>query len=125
LRASLRKRLEKTRLSAVGLDLDDSNPDAHFKNVLKRIFEKHKSENPFGVNKEGYFTDASGENLAIVIRPTGDAADQKFSRAIIDRLHADIKALNPQNFHPKNGSGARWHLCFGAAEFCECAARYR
>ena len=101
LRASLRKRLEKTRLSAVGLDLDDSNPDAHFKNVLKRIFEKHKSENPFGVNKEGYFTDASGENLAIVIRPTGDAADQKFSRAIIDRLHADIKALNPQNFHPK------------------------
>ena len=101
LRASLRKRLEKTRLSAVGLDLDESNPDAQFKKVLKKIFEKHKSENPFGVNKEGYFTDASGENLAIVIRPTGDAADQKFSRAIIDRLHADIKALNPQNFHPQ------------------------
>jgi predicted RND superfamily exporter protein len=101
LRASLRKRLEKTRLSAVGLDLDESNPDAQFKNVLKKIFEKHKSENPFGVNKEGYFTDATGENVAMIIRPTGDAADQKFSRKIVDRLQADINALNPQSFHPK------------------------
>lgn len=101
LRLSLRKRLEKTRLSAVGLDLDESNPDAQFKRVLKKIFEKHKSENPFGVNREGYFTDASGENVAMIIRPTGDAADQKFSRVIVDKLQADINALNPQSFHPK------------------------
>ncbi len=101
LRTALRSRLAKTRLSAVGFDLEDDNSDEQFKKVLRKIFEKHKSENPFGVNKEGYFTDAKGENLAIVIRPTGDAADQKFSRAIIDRLHADIKNLDPQKFHPQ------------------------
>jgi len=85
----------------VEVETDESNPDAQFKKVLKKIFEKHKSENPFGVNREGYFTDASGENVAMIIRPTGDAADQKFSRVIVDKLQADINALNPQSFHPK------------------------
>jgi len=101
LRTSLQKRLQKTRLSAVGLDLEESNPDADLKRVLKKIFDKHKSENPFGANKEGYFTDNTGHNLAIIIRPTGDAADQKFSRAIIDRLQADITKLDPKKFHPQ------------------------
>ncbi|MBL8035735.1 MAG: MMPL family transporter [Leptospiraceae bacterium] len=101
LRAALKKRMEKTRLSAVGLDLEESNPDAGLKKVLKKIFDKYKSENPFGANKESYFTNADGTNLAMIIRPTGDAADQKFSRTIIDRLTADIAKLDPKKFHPQ------------------------
>jgi uncharacterized protein len=101
LRSSLRARMAKTRLSAVGMDLEETNPDAEFKRILKKIFGKYKSQNPFGANKEGYFTDNTGENLAIIIRPAGDAADQKFSRKIIDRLHADIAHLDPKKFHPQ------------------------
>ncbi|MFO1525630.1 MAG: hypothetical protein U1F16_06630 [Turneriella sp.] len=37
----------------------------------------------------------------MIIRPTGDAADQKFSRTIIDRLTADIAKLDPKKFHPQ------------------------
>lgn len=101
LRGAMQKRFEKTRLGAIGLDLDDSNPDAQIKRLLKKIFGKYRSENPFGPNKDGYFTDEKGHSLAIIIRPTGDAADQKFSRAIIERLKADIAALKPTSFHPQ------------------------
>ncbi|MBN8220251.1 MAG: MMPL family transporter, partial [Spirochaetes bacterium] len=101
LRGAMQKRFEKTRLGAIGLDLDDSNPDAQIKKLLKKIFGKYRSENPFGPNKDGYFTDEKGHSLAIIIRPTGDAADQKFSRAIIERLKADIAALKPTSFHPQ------------------------
>ncbi len=101
LRDAMRKRFEKTRLGAIGLDLDDSNPDARIKKLLQKIFKKYRSENPFGANKDGYFTDEKGHSLAIIIRPAGDAADQKFSRAIIDRLNADIAALDPAKFHPQ------------------------
>ncbi|HNL12194.1 MAG TPA: hypothetical protein PKM44_16905, partial [Turneriella sp.] len=101
LRSTLRKRLEKTRLSAFGMDLEESNPDAQLKKVLKKIFDKYKGENPFGFNKEGYFTDKTGENVAMIIRPTGDAADQKFSEAVVSRLQADIAKLDPKKFHPQ------------------------
>lgn len=101
LRSAFRKRLEKTRLSAIGLDLEETNSDAQLKKILKKIFDKYKSENPFGINKEGYFTDKTGENVAMIIRPTGDAADQKFSRTVIGRMNADIKKLDPQKFHPQ------------------------
>jgi predicted RND superfamily exporter protein len=101
LRSTLRKRLEKTRLSALGLDLEESNPDAQLRKVLKKIFDKYKTENPFGFNKEGYFTDETGENLAMIIRPTGDPADQKFSRAVVSRLQEDIARLDPKKFHPQ------------------------
>lgn len=101
LKAAFKKKMEKTRLSAVGLDLeeDTSNPDAHIRKVLKKIFDKYRGDNPFGVNREGYFTDESGQNLAIIIRPTGDAADQKFAERIVGKLNADIAALNPRSFH--------------------------
>jgi len=101
LRSAFRKRLEKTRLSAIGLDLEETNSDAQLKKILKKIFDKYKSENPFGINKEGYFTDKTGENVAIIIRPTGDAADQKFSRTVIGRMNADIQKLDPKKFHPQ------------------------
>lgn len=101
LRAAMRKRFEKTRLGAIGLDLDDSNPDAQIKRLLKKIFNKYRSENPFGANLDGYFTDEGGHLLAMIIRPSGDAADQKFSRMIVDRLNADIAALAPARFHPQ------------------------
>lgn len=101
LRQALRKRFEKTRLSAIGLDLEESNPDAQLKKILKKIFDKYKGENPFGYNKGGYLTDEKGENVVMIIRPTGDAADQKFSQAIVSRLQADIDKLNPQKFHPQ------------------------
>lgn len=101
LRQALRKRFEKTRLSAIGLDLEESNPDAQLKKILKKIFDKYKGENPFGYNKDGYLTDEKGENVVMIIRPTGDAADQKFSQSIVSRLQADIDKLNPQKFHPQ------------------------
>ena len=101
LRSALRKRLEKTRLSALGLDLEEDDANAQLKRVLKKIFDKYKGENPFGVNKEGYFTDKTGQNMVIIIRPAGDAADQKFSQAVVSRLQADIDRLNPRNFHPQ------------------------
>lgn len=101
LRGTLRKRLEKTRLGAFGLDLDDSDPDLQLKKVLRKIFERYRGENPFGVNKQGYFTDKSGENVAMIIRPSGDAADQKFSQAVVGRLQADIARLDPKSFHPQ------------------------
>lgn len=101
LRSAFKKKMEKTRLGAVGLDLegDSSNPDAHIRRVLKKIFDKYRGDNPFGVNKQGYFTDATGENTAIIIRPTGDTADQVFCREIVTRLNNDIAKLNPQTFH--------------------------
>ncbi|HRP68277.1 MAG TPA: MMPL family transporter [Turneriella sp.] len=99
LRTALQKRFQKTRLGALGLDLEESNPDAELKKLLNRIFEKYKSQNPFGVNKDGYFTDATGQSLALIIRPAGDAADVGFSRKIIARINADIKKVNPTKFH--------------------------
>lgn len=101
LRSAMQKRFEKTRLGALGLDLDDSNPDARIKKLLTKIFNKYRSENPFGTNKDGYFTDEKGTSLAMIIRPSGDAGDIKFSRAIIDRLNKDIAALDPAKFHPQ------------------------
>ena len=100
LRSAIQKRFEKTRLGAIGLDLDDSNPDERIKKLLKKIFGKYRSENPFGTNKDGYLTDEQGHSLAIIIRPSGDAGDLTFSRAIIDRLNKDIAALDPAKFHP-------------------------
>jgi len=99
LRDAFRQRLEKTRLAAVGMDLDDSNPDAKIKSLLKRIFKSYQGDNPFGANRDGYFTDKEGHEVAIIIRPTGDAADQAFSRKIVDKLTADIAALNPKSYH--------------------------
>jgi uncharacterized protein len=101
LRSALRKRFEKTRLGAIGLDLDDSNPDARIKKLLSKIIGKYRSENPFGPNKDGYFTDASGQSLAVIIRPSGDAGDLAFSRRILDRLNSDIAALEAEKFHPQ------------------------
>lgn len=101
LRAAFKKKMQKTRLSAVGLDLeeDTSNPDQQIRKVLKKIFDKYKGDNPFGINREGYFTDEPGENLVVIIRPTGDAADQKFCEQIVSKLNADIAALNPRSYH--------------------------
>lgn len=102
LRSTLQKRMQKTRLDALGLDLEEeSDPNQGLKRVLKKIFEKYKGENPFGANRDGYFTDKTGENLAMLIRPTGDSADLQFSRTIVERLNTDIKKINPTKYHAK------------------------
>ncbi|MCX7633173.1 MAG: MMPL family transporter [Turneriella sp.] len=101
LRAALRQRLQKTRLAALGLDLEESDPNTQIKKLLSRLFDKYKAQHPFGANKDSYFTDESGKLLAMIIRPSKDATDLSFCRKIVERLNADIASLNPQSFHPQ------------------------
>ncbi|MBV6494218.1 MAG: hypothetical protein LDLANPLL_02249 [Turneriella sp.] len=99
LRSALQKRFQKTRLGVLGLDLEEENPNKDLEKLLKKFYDKYRSQNPFGTNKEGYFTDDTGESLALIIRPAGDAADIAFTRKIVDRLNEDIRRLDPKKFH--------------------------
>jgi len=99
LRNALHKMSEKARLQAIGLDFDESRPEDTIRRVIAESSQRNRLQNPFGTNLKGYFTDATGENLILIVRPAGETSDQDFSRLIVGRLKDEIRRLRPKAYH--------------------------
>lgn len=105
LRSALNDMLGKMRLQVLGLDFDEYRPEAAIQRITANSARRRRMQNPFGTNLHGYFADAAGENLVLMVRPAAETSDLNFSREIVSRLSADIRALRPESFHPALDAG--------------------
>jgi hypothetical protein len=108
IRDDLRSRFvaEARRSGPFALGLDDDDQDAAAVETASPIdfqsieakYRKRAAE--YDRYIEGYFTEAGGKMLAIVVRPAGSSMQVGRAKELLDLIKRDIAALHPETYDP-------------------------
>jgi len=97
LRDLLYKRVSQVRLEATGMLLEDSSSSVNLE--MEKILNKYKDKNPYRYFPNGYIGTEDGNELIIMLRPSGTTNDFEFSRRLVDSLNKIIREVNPISYN--------------------------
>ena len=96
-----RVRREKLKANPLYVDFGDDDEDAPEEiDFAKRKEEYEAKGRKFDKFIDGYLTSEDGKTLLIVIKTPGTATGVTFAGYIVDKIHNDVNALQPAQFHP-------------------------